>query len=115
MQICKSTGDEETEDVVVDGDDTATFGASQFHENDIQSAVAASETSSTTDEGAGDVKMSTSFTLRESDSKDHIISALKQRVHELEEMNKEAKLKNRCLICLVVLLLFFNFQVKKFI
>jgi len=100
MQICKSTGDEETEDVVVDGDDTATFGASQFHENDIQSAVAASETSSTTDEGAGDVKMSTSFTLRESDSKDHIISALKQRVHELEEMNKEAKLKNRCLICL---------------
>ena len=50
MQICKSTGDEEMEDVVVDGDDTATFGPSQFHETDIQSAVAASETSSV-DEG----------------------------------------------------------------
>ena len=38
MQVCKS-GDEETEDVVVDGDDTATFGPSQFGENDILSAT----------------------------------------------------------------------------
>ena len=38
----------------------------------------------------------------ETDSKDHIISALKGRVADLEEMNKEAKRsKNRCLICLV--------------
>lgn len=40
MQICKTGGDEETEDVVVDGDDTATFGPTQFSENDIQSAAA---------------------------------------------------------------------------
>ncbi len=40
MQICKAGGDEETEDVVVDGDDTATFGPTQFNENDIQSAAA---------------------------------------------------------------------------
>ena len=39
MQICK-TGDEETEDVVVDGDDTAAFGPTQFSETDIQSAAA---------------------------------------------------------------------------
>ena len=41
MQVCKAgAGDEETEDVVVDGDDTAAFGPSQFNENDIQSAAA---------------------------------------------------------------------------
>ena len=42
MQVCKTSGggDEETEDVVVDGDDTAAFGPSQFNENDIQSAAA---------------------------------------------------------------------------
>ena len=39
MQVCK-TGDEETEDVVVDGDDTAAFGPTQFNENDIQAATA---------------------------------------------------------------------------
>lgn len=39
MQICKA-GDEETEDVVVDGDDTAAFGPTQFNENDIQTAAA---------------------------------------------------------------------------
>lgn len=38
---------------------------------------------------------------KETDSKDHIINALKNRVCDLEEMNKEAKQKNRCLICLV--------------
>lgn len=39
---------------------------------------------------------------KETDSKDHIINALKNRVADLEEMNKEAKrTKNRCLICLV--------------
>ncbi len=43
----------------------------------------------------------------ETDSKDHIISALKGRVADLEEMNKEAKRsKNRCLICLVNLIQF---------
>jgi hypothetical protein len=41
MQVCKAGGgDEEAEDVVVDGDDTAAFGQSQFSENDIQSAAA---------------------------------------------------------------------------
>ncbi len=39
--------------------------------------------------------------FKETDSKDHIINALKNRVCDLEEMNKEAKQKNRCLICLV--------------
>lgn len=39
MHISKA-GDEETEDVVVDGDDTAAFGQPQFNENDIQSAAA---------------------------------------------------------------------------
>lgn len=39
MQVCK-VGDEENEDVVVDGDDTAAFGASQFTEADIQAAAA---------------------------------------------------------------------------
>lgn len=101
MQISKATCDEETEDVVVDGDDTATFGVNQFDEADIQSAVAAasSETSSsTTDEASASPH---SLLVKQSDSKDHIISALKTRVQELEEMNKEAKQKNRCLICLV--------------
>ena len=42
------------------------------------------------------------LTFKENDSKDHIISALKNRVNDLEEMNKEAKQKqHRCLICLV--------------
>ena len=41
------------------------------------------------------------MTFKETDSKDHIINALKNRVNDLEEMNKEAKQKNRCLICLV--------------
>lgn len=39
MHICKA-GDEETEDVVVDGDDTAAFGQPQFNEHDIQTAAA---------------------------------------------------------------------------
>lgn len=39
--------------------------------------------------------------FKETDSKDHIINALKNRVCDLEELNKEAKQKNRCLICLV--------------
>jgi hypothetical protein len=42
-----------------------------------------------------------SSAYKETDSKDHIINALKNRVCDLEEMNKEAKQKNRCLICLV--------------
>ena len=41
MHVCKA-GDEETEDVVVDGDDTATFGPAQFHEGDVASAVESS-------------------------------------------------------------------------
>jgi hypothetical protein len=51
-----------------------------------------------------DAQMSSSY--KESDSTDHIINALKNRVCDLEEMNKEAKQKNRCLICLVKLKLF---------
>lgn len=123
MQICKA-GDEETEDVVVDGDDTATFGPTQFSENDIQSAAA---DHSSHDEGKTllplnyDVMSPTEYfffvciavvkiekdvqmTFKETDSKDHIINALKNRVCDLEEMNKEAKQKNRCLICLVNIL-----------
>lgn len=46
-----------------------------------------------------DAQMSSAY--KETDSKDHIINALKNRVCDLEEMNKEAKQKNRCLICLV--------------
>lgn len=34
-------------------------------------------------------------------SKDHVIRALKTRIHDLEELNREAKQKYRCLICLV--------------
>lgn len=121
MQICKA-GDEETEDVVVDGDDTAAFGPTQFNENDIQSAAA---DHSSHDEGnlpiavnidggrwtrmivcfvhTGMIKSEkeAQMTFKETDSKDHIINALKNRVNDLEEMNKEAKQKNRCLICLV--------------
>ena len=39
--VCtKVTGvDEETEDVVVDGDDTATFGPAQFNESDVLSTM----------------------------------------------------------------------------
>lgn len=49
MQVCnKATGDEEMEEVVVDGDDTAAFGPSQFSENDIHSA--ADVTSSSNDD-----------------------------------------------------------------
>ena len=101
MQISKATCEEETEDVVVDGDDTATFGINQFDETDIQSAVAAAaseSSSSTTDEATA---YPHSLLVKQADSKDHIISALKTRIQELEEMNKEAKQKNRCLICLV--------------
>ncbi|EFX73016.1 hypothetical protein DAPPUDRAFT_325740 [Daphnia pulex] len=98
MHICKA-GDEETEDVVVDGDDTAAFGQPQFNEHDIQTA-AADHTSQ--EEGIikceRDAQMSSAY--KETDSKDHIINALKNRVCDLEEMNKEAKQKNRCLICL---------------
>jgi len=100
MQISKATCEEETEDVVVDGDDTATFGINQFDETDIQSAVAAAaseSSSSTTDEATA---YPHSLLVKQADSKDHIISALKTRIQELEEMNKEAKQKNRCLICL---------------
>lgn len=52
MQVCKTAGDEETEEVVVDGDDTAAFGPAQFAEGDIHSAVAAAADSSPSiDEG----------------------------------------------------------------
>ena len=63
----------------------------------MQSAAVA-----TSSVGDKDVKIN----FKESDPKDHIISALKTRVQELEEMNKEAKQKNRCLICLVRYLVF---------
>ena len=138
MQVCKAgAGDEETEDVVVDGDDTAAFGPSQFNENDIQSAAA---DQMSTDDGnrlkpspflfplmfcnflilklfflsffslIGVIIKSekgSPLTFKGNDSKDHIISALKNRVNDLEEMNKEAKQKNRCLICLVRFYLIF--------
>lgn len=129
MQICK-VGDEENEDVVVDGDDTATFGPSQFAESDIQ--MAAAEQCSLAEDGklfklfnsrfvffwpmlliyrivyAANIKTEREFaplSFKETDSKDHIINALKSRVNDLEEMNKEAKQKNRCLICLVTFFL----------
>ena len=44
--------------------------------------------------------MSSSY--KESDSKDHIINALKSRVCDLEEMNKEANQKNSFLLQLIV-------------
>ncbi len=52
MHISKTAGDEETEEVVVDGDDTAAFGPSQFAEADIHAAAAAAAdtSSSSTDE-----------------------------------------------------------------
>ncbi|KAK4010297.1 hypothetical protein OUZ56_019442 [Daphnia magna] len=97
MHISKA-GDEETEDVVVDGDDTAAFGQPQFNENDIQSAAAEH---SSQEEGLVKCERDAQMTTyKETDSKDHIINALKNRVCDLEEMNKEAKQKNRCLICL---------------
>ena len=43
-----------------------------------------------------DAQMSSSY--KESDSKDHIINALKNRVCDLEEMNKEAKQKINSLL-----------------
>jgi len=98
MQISKTTCDDEMEDVVVDGDDTATFGVSQFDENDIQSAVAAASEEASTDETTASPH---SLLVKQSDSNEHIIAALKTRIHELEAMNKEAKQKHRCLICLV--------------
>jgi len=61
MLVCKTQNhDEETEEVVVDGDDTATFGPTQYAESDVAAAAGAAEPSP---QDQGNLTFSTSFSI----------------------------------------------------